>query len=101
MSLAACFVLTSSAEAQTVKDAVGDHVDKGLEPKKKDKRKKKPSKRAGSSTQNEGEPVALELIDDPELVNPNSVKLPIRLFSDYLRLNLKADTAYRGWSPQQ
>ena len=100
ISLAACFVLTSSAEAQTVKDAVKDHVDKGLDPKKKDKRKKKPSK-SRPSTQNGGEPVALELIDDPELVNPNSVKLPIRLFSDYLRLNLKVDTAYRGWLPQQ
>ncbi len=102
-------MLTTGAEAQTVRDAVKDHVDQELDqPKKGSSKDKRPRSRSSQPRSQSGdqpqERVELELIDDPELVNPTGPKLPIRLLpniSSYLRLDLKFDTAYRGWLPQQ
>ncbi len=112
--IAALFVAAPSiANAQSAKDAVRDHVDKNLD-SKKDKRRDgqrnsgransgRSSSRRSSTAAEDGTPITLDMTD-PELANPTGPKLPIRLFpgvSNLLRLNLKLDTAYRGWLPQQ
>ncbi len=102
-------VTSTRAQAQSARDAVKDHVDKNLDKKERDKKRRKRDngsrgRTTGQGHQGEGTPVTLGYAEDSELVNPNSTKLPIRLFpgiSNLLRLNLKLDTAYRGWLPQQ
>ena len=98
---------SARAQAQTVRDAVKEHVDKGLAPKGgSDGQPARPSRGTTSSqpATHDGNTVDLELADDQELVNPTGPKLPRRLLpgiASYLRLDLKFDSAYRGWLPQQ
>ncbi len=112
-----------TATAQTVRDAVKGHVDKELDRPKpdrdqdnqdrrgqdrrgQDRRGQDRSRRSegNSNLREDGTPVTIELMEDQELVNPSGPKLPIRIFpgiSNLLRLDLKFDSAYRGWLPQQ
>ena len=97
------------AQAQSARDAVTDHVEKNLDPKK-DKKPKRSGRQPTNSTtsnstdpQGEGTAVSLDFTDS-ELVNPTGPKLPVRLLpgiASYMRLDLKLDTAYVGWLPQQ
>ncbi len=108
--LSGCAILflgVGLARAQSARDAVRGHVDKNLDKKKKRSRsqgrgsRSQPRVTPGSDTN--AEPISFDMTD-PELANPTGPKLPIRLFpgiSNLLRLNLKFDTAYRGWLPQQ
>ncbi len=113
ISLISCIAIAwlapNVAGAQSARDAVKAHVDKNLDSKDKKPGRSNRSNRARSQssgpTQNgqAGEAVTLEFTDS-ELVNPTGPKLPRRLLpgiASYLRLNLKFDTAYRGWLPQQ
>jgi hypothetical protein len=92
--------------AQSPRDAVKGHVDKELDrSKKKDKKKRSNRNRSASSSsrnsQDNGQSSTVSLADDPELTRPGP-KLPKRVFpASYLRLDLKFDSAYRGWFPQQ
>ena len=113
-----------TASAQTVRDAVKGHVDKELDRPKpdrdeenrdrdrqdrrgQDRRGQDRSRRSATdpdTREGSGTPITIGLMDDQELVNPLGPKLPIRIFpgiSNLLRLDLKFDSAYRGWLPQQ
>lgn len=95
--------------AQTLRDAVKDHVKQGLDedkPKppregtKPQKQQSAPRDATPAHPPDQPDHAWKFSTDDPPAplpVNP----LPRRIIGDYLRLDFKVDGAYRGWLPQQ
>lgn len=106
----AVIVLATSAvtpaSAQSMRDAVKDHVKQGL-----DERKPDPQKNAQPAKKTPPPPRPVESGAPPEHTwsfstndpppPPVANPLPRRIIGDYLRLDFKIDGAYRGWLPQQ
>lgn len=129
--LGCCFLLLvvrggPTATAQSIKDAVKQHVDQGLdhpkddsadgddgERKKKSKKKSRKKKSKKKPRPRHHEPRAIADGDDADLsfsigdgLEPDAsgkpkVRLPHRLFPEYFKLDLQVGGGYRGWAPQQ
>jgi hypothetical protein len=108
--------LVGSAHAESVKDAVAQHLDEGLAKRSKPApaqkaapppapRRQEPARRQNPPPQKQaikpGEGFHWSTDDKPEKPEPvDPDPLPHRLFGDNLKLDPKAGAGYRGWLAQ-
>jgi hypothetical protein len=95
-ALALVFVSTS-AGAQTIGEAVEDHLDQNLEKDRPKRRAKKPATRHRTArTARRAEPMPAPV---PEQ-KPKGPDLPARVIGKSLKLDPTIGIGYRGWQPQ-
>lgn len=100
--------LASLVKAETLRDAVKDHVRENLEkPRKKTKEKKHPKKKS-QPDQREQSPTDKSAVEPSGAVDvvekkaeQEGPKLPLRVIGRNLELDLLVGGGYRGWVPQQ
>jgi len=115
-----CFVALSGlgqARAQTLRDAVKEHVDENLKdkpdanpkPQAEPKKKKSagPARDPAAGATGEGNSWSFSTDAPPDTnppvasTGPTTVALPKRPMGKWFQLDFKVDGAYRGWLPQQ
>jgi len=95
----------SPAFAQTLREAVKDHVRENLEkpaPEKKAKKRHKTKQQTNDADtdQTKTEPLTQAQTDEKQTPEP-APKLPVRVIGRDLELDLAVGGGYRGWLPQQ